>query len=130
MEIAILGNWQSTTRSHLTALGKGRVGSPLPAADCQQVRSGLPRQRARSDAPYLPMFVRKAFSCRAKARAMAPGFFQFEKSGRGSLRAAAAKASPAAESRHSHFSNVAESGKVIGKSLRRFLCQNAMHNLS
>ena len=32
--------------------GMGRAGSPLPAAACQQTRSGSPRRRARSDAPY------------------------------------------------------------------------------
>ena len=75
------GDWQSTKISRLTALRKGRAGSPLPAADCQRERSGLRGRRARSDAPYLPMLVRKSFSSRAKARSKASGFFPFEKSG-------------------------------------------------
>src|SRR5664280_801395 len=32
--------------------GEGRAVSPLTAAACQRTRSGSPRRRARSDAPY------------------------------------------------------------------------------
>ncbi len=32
--------------------GDGRAGNPLPTAACQRTRSGSPRRRAQSDAPY------------------------------------------------------------------------------
>jgi hypothetical protein len=49
-------------------LGVGRAGSPLPAASCQRARSGSPRRRARSDAPYLAAQTAKPRPARQSIR--------------------------------------------------------------
>ena len=70
--LEIISAWVSTAMPRLRRYG--RAVSPLTAADCQRTRSGLPRRRAWSAAPYRGMVAdRKVWpDARAGAKGQRP----------------------------------------------------------